>query len=44
MNGNTIVPLLLMSITNDSHHIEGENPLYAFLYAVTILRMGMQQK
>jgi hypothetical protein len=41
INGNTIVPLRLISITNESHQVEGVNPLYALLYNDMVLATGM---
>jgi hypothetical protein len=32
MKGTTIVPLRLMSITKDNHHMAGDKPVYALRY------------
>jgi hypothetical protein len=37
MNGMTMVPLLLISITSDNHQVSGESPSYAFLYSLAVL-------
>ncbi len=40
----TIVPLRLISITNESHQVAGESPLYASLYKLPIFFTESGQK